>query len=520
MAQQGGDRYRATRRGARINRRCLLLIVALMVVFASAGASVAAPSSRPLPGAGSIGDPLFPTLGNGGYDVGHYTLDLHFGDPGLRQVDATVSIGARATQALSRFDLDFAAGTVSRVAVNGAPAAWTVEGEKLVVTPARALPDRRRFRVRVTYVRVVPQDSVLGWLGNADGLVTFFSPSFAHLVFPCNDHPRDKATYAFHLNVPAGTTAVANGVLTGESTRAGRTEWSYVQREPMTSMLVQIVVGAFSVTRHTGPHGLPLRDVTPRRLTTLLSPTLARTSDQVAWMESKVGRYPFDTYGVLAADENLNFALETQTLSLFPASSLYPPAYEPLMVHELAHQWFGDSVSPKLWRDVWLNEGHATWYQDEYDAEHGGPNLDQVMRGIYAESDALRANGGPVAQPHGGLFQIFTTNVYDGGALTLYALRQKIGNDAFKKVERAWVQHNRNRAADTHDFIAQASQTTDRDLAGFLDAWLYGTTTPPMPGHPDWTTYPAQAPRPTNPPVAETATHNPQRESTPRGNQP
>jgi aminopeptidase N len=166
------------------------------------------------------------------------------------------------------------------------------------------------------------------------------------------------------------------------------------------------------------------------------------------------------------------------------------------MVHELAHQWFGDSVSPAQWGDVWLNEGHATWYEDEFDADRGGFNLDERMRRNYADGDLLRAEYGPVADPHPGgrtnLFGIFNANTYDGGALVLYALRQEVGDPVFRRIERAWVTRNRYGVAGTHDFIDQASRVAHRDLSGFLGAWLFGTTTPPMPGHADWIVDPVE----------------------------
>jgi aminopeptidase N len=484
-------------RWGRACRIALVAVLAVAALFVFAQAAGAAPAGEPGPGAASIGDPRFPQLGNGGYDVSHYTLDLAYSGPGLRRVDGVVSIRARATQALSRFDLDFTNGTVSQVTVNGAPAGWTRDQEKLVITPRQALRDREKFGVKVSYVSGPTFPLTYVWFATADGSVTAAQPNFAHWIFPCNDHPRDKASYTFHLSVPQGTTAVANGVRTGETTRAGRTEWSYEQREPMASELVQLAVGALDVTTRTGPDGLPLRDVTPRRLTAQLEPALARTRDQLAWMESKVGRYPFDTYGVLAADAVFTCcfsALEDQTLSLFSAYSFVgsdPQFYEPLMVHELSHQWFGDSVSPEVWNDVWLNEGHATWYQDEYAAYRGWENLDEVMRGIYADGDYLRASYGPVAQPGGsGLAGLYNPNVYDGGALVLYALRQLVGDPVFRRIERAWVHRYRDGTASTQDFIALASHVVGRDLSEFLDAWLYGTVTPPMPGHPDWKTNP------------------------------
>jgi aminopeptidase N len=165
------------------------------------------------------------------------------------------------------------------------------------------------------------------------------------------------------------------------------------------------------------------------------------------------------------------------------------------MVHELAHQWFGDDVMPARWSDVWLNEGHATWYEWEYAAEHGdadfylGATFTERMRAAYEEGDDLRATFGPVAAPRHGADDIsglFSGNVYEGGALVLYALRQEVGDAVFRRIEREWPRRFGGGPASTADFIRLASAVAHRDLAPFLTAWLYGSTTPPMPGHPDW----------------------------------
>jgi aminopeptidase N len=169
-----------------------------------------------------------------------------------------------------------------------------------------------------------------------------------------------------------------------------------------------------------------------------------------------------------------------------------PANLGPVMVHELAHQWFGDSVAPSQWTDVWQNEGQADWY--EFSFQFGGPDTPDFvnfMKSVYSISDLLRFFFGPVARPPSGdLLMLFNNNVYEGGALSLYALRQQVGDATFRAIERAWVTEFRGRSAGTADFIALASRVSGQDLTAFLTAWLFGTTTPAMPGHPDWTVRP------------------------------
>ena len=134
---------------------------------------------------------------------------------------------------------------------------------------------------------------------------------------------------------------------------------------------------------------------------------------------------------------------------------------------------------------------------ENYPDEQGYATLEELMRAVYAHGDQWRHDNGPVAKPSSGdPGDLFSFNVYHGGALVLYALRQKIGEAAFERVERAWVSRYRDDVAGTDDFIALAAQVSRRNVTGFLRDWLYGETTPRMPGHPDWTVDPVVEERP------------------------
>jgi aminopeptidase N len=468
----------------------------------------------PTPGAAGIGDRLFAALGNGGYNVHHYYLDLRYATSAPSQpIDGTVTIVARATQALSRFDLDFAGDAVGSVSVNGRPADWTRSGQELVITPQRPIAAHRRFVVRVEHFASHPTAPKFGdpsvttaFFTTPDGSATAPQPDFAHYIYPSNDHPRDKASFTFRLDVPAGETAVANGDLVGRRTASGRTVWVYRMRQPLATELTQTTVGNFDVTVRGFHRRVFVRDVTPPSLTAALEPKLAVELEHLDWLQDRLGRYPFDLYGSLVVNTALGFALETQTLSVFPILFTQFPRglWDSIMLHELAHQWFGDSVSPWEWSDVWLNEGHATWYENTYAAQKGFlgddtgtgiQDFDVYMHVVYALGDVFRARYGPVARPPSGDFDaLFSPNVYAGGALVLYALRQEVGAATFQRIERAWIRRYRYRSASTADFIALASRKAHRDLTGFLRAWLYDTKTPPMPGHPDWTVAPVPRP--------------------------
>ncbi|WP_431965493.1 M1 family metallopeptidase [Actinacidiphila sp. bgisy160] len=459
-------------------------------------AAVVALTAAGLPGdttPAGLGDRLYPELGNPGYDV--YDYDISFTYHGNdRPLDAMTRVDALATDTLSRFYLDFR-GDVRSVEVNGRRAAFRTWREELVVTPAVPVPRGDRLRVTVVHTSDPVAKGDTGWIRTKDGLAMANQAAAAHTVFPCNDHPSDKARFAFHVTAPGDLTVVANGLPETAVRKGPVTTWNYRTVHVMATELAQVSIGRSTVVRRTGPGGLPLRDVVgsadPDRAK--LDKRLAMTAGQIAWMEQQVGPYPFETYGILSADTVTGFELETQTLSLFERRVLLAREAEaaPVMVHELAHQWFGDSVSPATWSDLWLNEGHATWYQWRYAAEHYHElTLEQLAKAAYGADARLRRDGGPPAAPKppgvDGKLGIFRGNVYFGGALALYALRQEMGADAFQRLERAWVARHRDEAASTGDFIALASEVAGRDLGGFLRAWLHGPTTPPMPGHPDW----------------------------------
>ncbi|MFI7384107.1 M1 family metallopeptidase [Streptomyces sp. NPDC049813] len=470
----------------------------------AAGASVAllaagAPQSvTPL----GIGDRLFPHLGNPGYDVRSYDIAFTYGGDNNKPLAAVTKIDAQATDRLEAVNLDFSHGTVRSVEVNGAPARFATSEEDLVVTPAQPVEAGQPLHITVRHTsdpRPGKQD--IGWIRTKDGLAMANQADAAHRVFPSNDHPSDKAFFTFRVTAPKGLQAVANGLPVAKQRSGPTTSWTYRTAHPMATELAQVSIGRSAVLHRKGPHGLPVRDVVPAKDTKAVTPWLAKTPDQIAWMESKVGRYPFENYGLLIAEASTGFELETQTLSLFERDVFTRPEYpkwyvESIMVHELAHQWFGDSVSPRTWSDLWLNEGHATWYEALYTEEKAHAPVEKRMRNAYLASDGWRHAGGPPARPkgpeQGEKISIFRPVVYDGSALVLFALRQEIGKDAFERLERTWVSTHRDSTATTADFVRLASDVAGRDLTGFFQGWLYGQKTPPMPGHPDWKSTPVQ----------------------------
>ena len=226
------------------------LSAALALAVSPAVAQASGPNFRP--GAAGVGDPYFPLDGNGGYDVRHYDLDVGY-DPPSDTLTGTATITARATQDLSRFDLDLVGLTVRSITVDHHPATWQRSGQELIVTPHRGLRKGSHYTVKIRYDGVPaelgdPQLGLSGFIHEDDGQIVAGQPHAASSWFPVNDHPSDKASYTFHVTVPTGLDVIANGELKGKQKHGNLTRWTWDEKAPMASYLATVNSGHFDVT--------------------------------------------------------------------------------------------------------------------------------------------------------------------------------------------------------------------------------------------------------------------------------
>ncbi|HET6858249.1 MAG TPA: M1 family metallopeptidase [Streptomyces sp.] len=429
------------------------------------------------PGASGVRDPYFSKLGNGGYDVRHYGLTLDY-DPESGRLKGVAEITARATQDLSAFNLDLHGLEVDSATVEGRGAAVSRAGDELTLRPQDELNDGETFHTVVRYsgdpATITDADeSEEGWLPTEDGALALGEPTGSMAWFPGDNHPLDKASYDITVTVPKGLKAVSNGELKSERTRGDRTAFHWNSAEPMASYLATVAIGKYETKTSRTASGLPVFTAVDPTVAEDSAKVLAKIPEIVEWGVENFGPYPFSSAGaIVEREDDAGYALETQTKPVFPGAP-----DESTLVHELAHQWFGNSVTPKSWQDMWLNEGFASyaewiWQEDMHDRPVGES---------FKEAFGNKANWAfPPADPPTAA-DISSAPVYGRGAMVIHKIRQAVGDDAFYDIVQGWVATHRHGNASTDDFTAYVEKESGKDLSGLWETWLYGQDKPDSP---------------------------------------
>jgi len=429
------------------------------------------------PGGSSIGDRYLPDTGNEGYLVSDYDLELTY-RPGANRLEGWARITLRPTRTLRSFSFDLAGLTVSKVLIDGkAVARFATRGRKLHVSAAKPLPDDADIVVSVRYAgNPTPARGPwgdVGWEELTEGSLVAAQPNGAATWFPCNDHPSNKATFTTTITVDSPFYVLCNGTLTSRRTGASQTTWRYEQSEPMATYLATVQIGNYELVQLAAqPRQLA---VLPPKLGVRFHYDFARQPTIMETFERLFGPYPFDNYTVIVTDDDLDIPIEAQGISVFGANHLDAErGYERLVAHELAHQWFGNSVTLREWRHIWLNEGFACYAEWLWSEASGGDSAQELAtrqhkRLAGLDQDLIIADPGPEL--------MFDDRVYKRGALALHGLRTAIGDDAFFDVVRSWTATYRHSVADTDDFLALVGD----DAAQVLKPWLFEANLPKMP---------------------------------------
>ncbi|MBC7633012.1 M1 family metallopeptidase [Aeromicrobium sp.] len=492
--------YRPRPRTMPASRKLLAVAATTALVAALFGLPSPASAVAPAPAAGAqtSGDSLFPNVGNGGYDVRHYDVDLAY-DFDTKAIDAKTTIKATADHPLSSFSLDFEGLTVHSVTVDGKAAAYTRDNDaattrhKLVITPKT--PVHRAFTTVITYSGVPashtdPDDSSEGWVQTDDGATAVAEPVGAMTWYPDNNTTKDKATYDISLKIPTtiggkNAAGVSNGELTSKVRTGATTTWRWKQRKQMAPYLSMVSIGAYDVHQSTIglasgrkikewsfiDSGLSAQDKqTTNESRTKIGPILR-------YMEKRFGPYPGNSTGLLVDDTDLGYALETQDRPFFERS-----ADEETVVHELVHQWFGDAVSATDWSDLWLAEGPATFLTTDYEHVNGsGPTTNAAYFGQWNTTPADDPLWTTPMAAFTDPADLFGWQVYDRGAMTLEALRTTIGTADLFTTMRQWIAQRNGSTGSTKDFQSLAEDVTGLDLTSFFTDWAYEGNRPAWP---------------------------------------
>lgn len=427
-------------------------------------------------------DSYLPGHGDPSWSATRYHLALHYELEGNR-LRGEATIEAKAVEDLERVVLDLAHLDVEKVTVDGRPPAkYATRSNRVVITLKTPIAAGEAFRVAVKYAGkpkplVEKHHGDAGWEELTDGVIVAGQPHGAPTWFPCNDRPDDKAPYRISVTTHPDYTVVANGTLTASTRRGATRTWVYEQDEPMATYLATVQIGRYDVRELEAD--VPMRCAVPAGTSEGYDEGFGRQPEMLAAFVEMFGPYPFASYAVVVTDDELEIPLESQSLSTFGRNFLRDDwGAVRLVAHELAHQWFGNSVTLRAWRDIWLHEGFACYSEWLWSEHAGGESADSHARRHHErladlDQDLVLADPGPEL--------MFDDRVYKRGALTLHALRLTVGDDAFFDLLRGWVADHAGGSVSTDDFVAYAEERTGAALAVLFRSWLDQPALPDLP---------------------------------------
>ena len=443
-------------------------------------------------GAAGIGDSMFVDLGNGGYDVSHYSLDLEFDGETLAGL-ATLSVVPQVL--LKSFQLDLTGMTVAGVEIDGEVAGFDL-AEELIVLPSEPLAAGQAVSVVIDYAGTpssIPNVAGrfrVGWHKSVDGWFVLSEPAGADTWFPSNNHPLDKATFSLEVTVPDGLEVVSSGVMTGIERGMDGATYTWEASDPIAPYLVALAIGDFDRAEESTASGVPVVNYFDPQVGASDRSLFDRQPEMLEFFSGLFGEYPFEVYGALVLEtEQFPAALETQTRSTFGTQILV--LGEAVVAHELAHQWFGDSVSVADWGDIWLNEGFAIygqWMWAEY--TRGADALDGEVVAAYRAmagaglSSASEAAGYEQARnlfpPPGSppADDLFNQSVYLRGGLTLHALRLQLGDPVFFELLETWATKYRHGNVRTSDFLELVEELGGGVARALTEDWVFSRDLP------------------------------------------
>ena len=306
--------------------------------------------------------------------------------------------------------------------------------------------------------------------------------SDARYWFPCVDYPDNKQTSSTKVFVKRGLFALSNGALVERRDEGGLTKFLYRQDVPHPTYLFTLVVGDFSEVAQSGA-SVPVYYYVPPGCEADGERSFGRTPEMVRAFEQFIGvDYPFARYSQIAVADFIfggmeNTAATTQTdHTLHDERAHLDFSSEPLVSHELAHQWFGDLLTTRDWSHAWLNEGFATyfeavWYESAYGWDEYAYHVAEMVRSYFSE-DRERYRRPIVFNKFLYPIELFDRHLYQKGGAVLHMLRGTLGSRRFRNALQRYVRDNAGGSVETIDLIRAIEYATGRNLRWFFDQWI------------------------------------------------
>jgi len=426
----------------------------------------------------------------------HYDVALSFNDQ-LTEISAArteITLDVLAAN-LTKINLDFGELPIDAVTVSGSPARFERQLDLLDVFLERAAKRGDKLSLIVTY-HGRPKDG-LTFAKDRDGNPSATGdnwPNRVHQWIPCLDHPSAKATVSFTVTAPPREMVVANGKFV-TMTRNGNAPslWKFDETKPIPAYCMVVAVSEGAKIDAHGPSVTPLSYYVPKKDAGYAPKGFVTAAPVLAFFSQTIAPYPYEKLALIVGAtrfggmENSSAIVFSNTLFEPRGNEKMSPRYgipmriEDVVAHEIAHQWFGDSVTESTWADLWLSEGFATYFAGLFIQKHEGEvAFREYMRDAAARYfNYEKQHNDPIHDTETqDLMRLLNPNNYEKGAWVLHMLRQRIGDEAFFKGLRNYYNAHREANATTEDLRAALENSSGQNLKQFFARWVYGA------GHP------------------------------------
>jgi aminopeptidase N len=427
----------------------------------------------------------------------NYVVTLKLNDQLSEIVTASARIDVLVLKKTALIDLDFGEMKTNSVKVDSIPATFTHKNGKLEVQLAEAANPGTRIVIEVVY-QGKPKDGLI-MSNDKDGKPSAVGdnwPNRVHHWIPTLDHPSAKATVTFNVTAPFGEEVVANGRLYNiQATDGGNRTWTYSTAAPIPPYCMIIAVGQFARLEPTERSPTPLSYYVPGSDKAVAMKGFAPSIPSVEYFSEIVAPYPYEKLAMIVGSTQFG-GMENSSAIVF-TSTMFNPKPTPkiskrfgiptgtvgLIAHEIAHQWFGDSVTESTWADLWLSEGFATYFAGLFVQRYEGDEAFREYMKQAAEQvfEYEKKSPKPIFdRDTEDLFKLLNPNNYQKGAWVLHMLRSSLGDNVFFRGIRDYYHAHKDGTATTEDLRAALEKASGKDLRDFFQRWVYGV------GHPKY----------------------------------